>query len=102
MISPSQETDPLIEGSDQILAITGVFLSSDKIITENHHDWYSILPFDPAGTDDVDLINMHQRCLIVLLIQVNKFPFANHAFNQQGKIGNLPHIFLIEEFYNAI
>ncbi|CAI0417532.1 unnamed protein product [Linum tenue] len=77
----AQETDPLLDGSDQILAIADVILSSDKKINEDHHDWYSILQLDPAGTDDADLIKKQYRRLALLLHpDKNKFPFADHAF----------------------
>ncbi|CAI0406018.1 unnamed protein product [Linum tenue] len=76
----AQETDPLLDGSDQILAIADVLLSSDKKISDDHHhDWYSILQLDPAA--DFDLIKKQYRRLALLLHpDKNKFPFADHAF----------------------
>ncbi|CAN1332025.1 Protein HLJ1 [Linum perenne] len=76
----AQETDPLLDGSDQILAVADVLLSSDKKINNHHHDWYSILQLDPR-TNDLDLIKKQYRRLALLLHpDKNKFPFADQAF----------------------
>ncbi|CAN0927596.1 Protein HLJ1 [Linum grandiflorum] len=76
----AQETDPLLEGSDQILAVADVLLSSDKKINNSHHDWYSILQLDPR-TNDFDLIKKQYRRLALLLHpDKNKYPFADQAF----------------------
>ncbi|EEF48621.1 uncharacterized protein LOC8268412 [Ricinus communis] len=75
----AQETEPLLDGSDQILAVADVLLSSDKRIN-NHHDWYSILQID-RRSDDQDLIKKQYRRLALLLHpDKNKFPFADQAF----------------------
>ncbi|OMO50733.1 putative dnajc14 protein [Corchorus capsularis] len=50
----AQETEPLLDGSDQIIAIADVLLAADKRIN-NHHDWYSILQID-RRCEDNDLI----------------------------------------------
>ncbi|XVE55600.1 hypothetical protein DITRI_Ditri03aG0172000 [Diplodiscus trichospermus] len=76
----AQETEPLLEGSDQILAVADVLLASEKRIN-NHHDWYSILQID-RRSDDNDLIKKQYRRLALLLHpDKNKFPFADQAFN---------------------
>lgn len=75
----AQETDPLLEVSDQILAIIDVLLASERRVN-NHQDWYSILQID-RRTDDQDLIKRQYRRLAMLLHpDKNKFPFADHAF----------------------
>ncbi|XP_031282873.1 uncharacterized protein LOC116141503 [Pistacia vera] len=74
----AQETEPLLEGSDQILAVADVLLVADKRIN-NHHDWYSILQIDRS--DDQDLIKKQFRRLALLLHpDKNKYPFADRAF----------------------
>ncbi|WCJ24733.1 Chaperone DnaJ-domain superfamily protein [Euphorbia peplus] len=79
----AQETEPLLEGSDQILAVADVLLSSEKRIN-NHHDWYAILQIDPHPTssdEDLDLLKKQYRRLALLLHpDKNKFPFADQAF----------------------
>ena len=50
----AQETEPLLDGSDQILAVTDVLLVAEKRMN-NHHDWYSILQLD-RWSDDQELI----------------------------------------------
>ncbi|XP_065847464.1 uncharacterized protein [Euphorbia lathyris] len=75
----AQETEPLLEGSDQILAVADVLLSSEKRIN-NHHDWYAILQIE-RRTDDQDLLKKQYRRLALLLHpDKNKFPFADQAF----------------------
>ncbi|EOY15443.1 PREDICTED: uncharacterized protein LOC18591802 [Theobroma cacao] len=75
----AQETEPLLDGSDQILAVTDVLLAADKRIN-NHHDWYSILQIDRRSEDN-DLIKKQYRRLALLLHpDKNKFPYADQAF----------------------
>ncbi|XVE60593.1 hypothetical protein DITRI_Ditri05aG0140900 [Diplodiscus trichospermus] len=75
----AQETEPLLDGSDQILAIADVLLAAEKRIN-NHHDWYSILQID-RESEDYDLIKKQYRRLALLLHpDKNKFPFADQAF----------------------
>ncbi|MBA0837113.1 hypothetical protein Goarm_009293 [Gossypium armourianum] len=75
----AQETEPLLDGSDQILAIADVILAGEKRIN-NHQDWYSILQID-GRSEDNDLIKKQYRRLALLLHpDKNKSPFADHAF----------------------
>ncbi|OMO57608.1 hypothetical protein COLO4_35236 [Corchorus olitorius] len=75
----AQETEPLLDGSDQIIAIADVLLAADKRIN-NHHDWYSILQID-RRCEDNDLIKKQYRRLALLLHpDKNKFPCADQAF----------------------
>ncbi|XP_009591419.1 uncharacterized protein [Nicotiana tomentosiformis] len=75
----AQETEPLLEGPDQILAIAEVLLASSKRIN-NHHDWYSILQIQ-SRTDDSELIKKQYRRLALLLHpDKNKYPSSDSAF----------------------
>ncbi|KAL5102527.1 hypothetical protein RYX36_006854 [Vicia faba] len=75
----AQETEPLFEGSDQILAIVDVLIASEKRIN-NNPDWYSILQID-RRSDDGDLIKRQYRRLALLLHpDKSRFHFADHAF----------------------
>ncbi|KAK9271334.1 hypothetical protein L1049_026924 [Liquidambar formosana] len=75
----AQETEPLLDGSDQILAVADVLLASEKRIN-NHHDWYAILQID-RRSDDLDLVKKQYRRLALLLHpDKNKFAFADQAF----------------------
>ncbi|KAM7518509.1 hypothetical protein LguiB_017471 [Lonicera macranthoides] len=75
----AQETEPLLDGSDQILAVVDVLLAAEKRIN-NYHDWYSILQLD-RRYDDLDLIKRQYRRLALLLHpDKNKFPFSDAAF----------------------
>ncbi|KAM6593398.1 hypothetical protein CsatA_001101 [Cannabis sativa] len=77
----AQETEPLLDGSDQILAIVDVLLASQKrIINNTKHDWYAILQLD-SRSDDHDLIKKQYRRLALLLHpDKNSYSFADHSF----------------------
>ncbi|GLU16087.1 hypothetical protein SLE2022_325370 [Rubroshorea leprosula] len=75
----AQETEPLLDGSDQIVAVADVLLAAEKRVN-NHHDWYAILQID-RRSDDHDLIKKQYRRLALLLHpDKNKFAFADQAF----------------------
>ncbi|XP_062101773.1 uncharacterized protein LOC133807449 [Humulus lupulus] len=75
----AQETEPLLDGSDQILAIVDVLLASERRIN-NHHDWYAILQVD-SRSDDHDLIKKQYRRLALLLHpDKNRYSFADQSF----------------------
>lgn len=75
----AQETEPLLDGSDQILAVVDVLLAAERRIN-NHHDWYGILQVD-TRCDDQELIKRQYRRLALLLHpDKNKFAFADQAF----------------------
>ncbi|KVH87825.1 DnaJ domain-containing protein [Cynara cardunculus var. scolymus] len=77
----AQETEPLLNGSDRIMAIADVLIAADKQITDNHHHWYAILQIAIHRNDDSDLIKQQYRRLALLLHpDKNKFPFAGSAF----------------------
>ncbi|KAL7127687.1 hypothetical protein ABFS83_14G268700 [Erythranthe nasuta] len=77
----AQETEPLLEGSDQILAVAEVLLASEnKRLNNNKPEWYSILQI-PQRTDETELIKRQYRRLALLLHpDKNKFPFSDSAF----------------------
>ncbi|KAK7301108.1 hypothetical protein RJT34_11968 [Clitoria ternatea] len=84
----AQETEPLLEGSDQILAIVDVLLAADKRVN-NHPDWYTVLGVD-RRSDELDLIKKHYRRLALLLHpDKNRFAFADHAFKLVADAWNL-------------
>lgn len=75
----AQETEPLLDGSDQILAIVEVLLATEKRVN-NHHDWYAILQIG-RRSDDHDLVKRQYRRLALLLHpDKNKYPYADQAF----------------------
>ncbi|KAJ9166474.1 hypothetical protein P3X46_021223 [Hevea brasiliensis] len=75
----AQETEPLLEGSDQILAVADVLLSAEKRIN-NHHDWYAILQIDRRSDDQELLKKQYRRLALLLHPDKNKFPLADQAF----------------------
>ncbi|KAF8377364.1 hypothetical protein HHK36_030741 [Tetracentron sinense] len=75
----AQESCPLHEGSDQILAVADVLLAAEKRIN-NHLDWYAILQLD-RQTEDLELIKNHYRRLALILNpNKNKVLYADNAF----------------------
>ncbi|KAF8404703.1 hypothetical protein HHK36_009591 [Tetracentron sinense] len=75
----AQESDPLLDGTDQILAVADVLLAAEKRIN-NHLDWYAILQLDRQSAD-LELIKKQYRRLALLLHpDKNKSVFADNAF----------------------
>ncbi|KAF8411371.1 hypothetical protein HHK36_003920 [Tetracentron sinense] len=75
----AQDSDPLLDGPDQILAVAEVILAGDNRIN-NHFDWYAILQIE-RQSEDLELIKKQYRRLALFLNPVkNKFPLADNAF----------------------
>lgn len=75
----AQETEPLLDGSDQILAVVDVLIAADKRIN-NNPDWYGILQLDSRRNDDELIKRQYRRLALLLHPDKNKFPFADAAF----------------------
>ncbi|KAJ6685666.1 CHAPERONE DNAJ-DOMAIN SUPERFAMILY PROTEIN [Salix purpurea] len=76
----AQETEPLLEGTDQILAVADVLLSAEKHVND-HHDWYSILQITRKTDDSLLIKKQYHRLALLLHPDKNKYPFADQAFN---------------------
>ncbi|CAK9163615.1 unnamed protein product [Ilex paraguariensis] len=75
----SQETEPLLDGPDQILAVAEVLVAADKRIN-NQPDWYGVLQIE-RRSDDLEIIKKQYRRLAFLLHpDKNRYAFADTAF----------------------
>lgn len=75
----AQETESLLDGPDQILAVAEVLLAANKRVN-NQRDWYAVLQVD-RRSDNIDLIKKQYRRLALLLHpDKNRFAFADSAF----------------------
>ena len=75
----AQETELLLDGSDQILAITDVLLAAEKRMN-NHHNWYSILQLDRRSNDQELIKKQYRKLTLLLHPDKKKFPIADQAF----------------------
>ncbi|KAF9603909.1 hypothetical protein IFM89_038819 [Coptis chinensis] len=78
----AQETDPNIDGAEQILTIVDVLLAGEKRIN-NHFDWYAILQLDHTKSSnyDLDIVKRQYRRLALLLHpDKSRYSFSDHAF----------------------
>ncbi|XP_058088559.1 uncharacterized protein LOC131235398 [Magnolia sinica] len=77
----AHQSDPTLNGADQILAIIDVLLASQKRIN-NHMDWYAILQLDPHSVPDLaDAMKTQYHKLIRLLHpDKNRSIGADNAF----------------------
>lgn len=63
------DADPVLDGVDQVLAVSDVLLASEKRVN-NHLDWYAVLRLDPSPTSDavpLDAVRRKYRRLALLL-----------------------------------
>ncbi|KAL0392201.1 UNVERIFIED_CONTAM: DnaJsubfamily B member 5 [Sesamum radiatum] len=76
----AQETEPLLEGCDQILAVAEVLLAAEnKRLANNQPDWYSVLQV-PQRTEEAELVRSSTAARLLLHPDKNKFPFSDSAF----------------------
>ncbi|KAD6796403.1 hypothetical protein R6Q59_019808 [Mikania micrantha] len=75
----AQETEPLLDGSDQILAVVDVLIAGEKKVN-NQPDWYAVLQLDSRRNDDEAIKRQYRRLALLLHPDKNKFAFADSAF----------------------
>ncbi|PKU69502.1 uncharacterized protein LOC110101551 [Dendrobium catenatum] len=79
------ESDPLLEGVDQILAVVDVLLASQRRVN-NQPDWYSILQLphpssssSASGDNRLDIKRSFRHLALLLSPNLNKFLYADSA-----------------------
>lgn len=77
----AMEADPLIDGVDQILAVSDVLLASQRRVN-NQVDWYAVLhlPSSPDGRDPSAVKLAYRRLALLLHPDRNLSPGADAAF----------------------
>ncbi|KAL8131060.1 hypothetical protein AgCh_007116 [Apium graveolens] len=76
----AQETAPLLDGSDQIIAISDVLLAAETKKVNNKLNWYAILGLD-SKSESIEAIKKQYRKLALLLHpDKNNYAFAHDAF----------------------
>ncbi|XP_074369750.1 uncharacterized protein LOC141711244 [Apium graveolens] len=76
----AQETAPLLDGSDQIIAISDVLLAAETKKVNNKLNWYAILGLD-SKLESIEAIKKQYRKLALLLHpDKNNYAFAHDAF----------------------
>ncbi|KAK9070296.1 hypothetical protein SSX86_010696 [Deinandra increscens subsp. villosa] len=75
----AQETEPLLDGCDQILAVVDVLIAAEKQIN-NQPDWYAVLQLENRRNEDELIKRQYRRFALLLHPDKNKFAFADSAF----------------------
>ncbi|OAY86043.1 hypothetical protein ACMD2_18709 [Ananas comosus] len=76
------ESDPLVDGADQILAVADVLLASQSRVGSGRVDWYAVLGLPSGAGDGADpvAVKRHYRRLALLLHpDRNKYPARRRA-----------------------
>ncbi|XP_038983285.1 uncharacterized protein LOC103718691 [Phoenix dactylifera] len=75
------ESDPLVDGADEVLAIANVLLASQRRLNNQCH-WYAVLQLDsstPAGRDPAAVRRQYRRLALLLCPDRNRHRGASDA-----------------------
>lgn len=76
----AQETAPLLDGSDQILAIADVLLAAETKKVNNKLNWYAILGIDSKAESVEGIKKQYRKLALLLHPDKNNYAFAHDAF----------------------
>ncbi|KAM1908269.1 hypothetical protein ACFX14_027809 [Malus domestica] len=87
----ARKTDPRLEATEQIIAVTDTFLSAESQINNQiqQPDWYAILLLAQYTQNLEIVVTQYRRLALLLNPHRNRFPYADYAFRLVSEAWNV-------------